>query len=151
MCSETKKTHGMYGKRLYNIWSNMKQRCKNQNHISYKYYGAKGVRVCKEWEDFNTFKEWALANGYNDTMTIDRKNSDGDYAPNNCRWADKVEQSNNRSCNLEVFYKGKRHTAAEIAKKIGLDYSAVVKRIKMGWDAERIFNEPSRKEKRNGK
>jgi len=83
-------------KRLYAIWSGMKQRCTNPNIRCYKNYGGRGISVCKEWLDFIPFKNWALANGYRDDLTIDRINVDGNYCPDNCRWATWKEQANNK-------------------------------------------------------
>lgn len=72
---------------LYSTWNRMKYRCYNPNYDRYKYYGGKGVRVCDEWlNDYAAFKEWAIANGYRKGLTIDRKDPDGDYEPNNCQW-----------------------------------------------------------------
>lgn len=75
-----------YAKRLYRIWHGMKQRCGNPNNLSYKYYGGKGIEVCFEWLDFKVFMRWALSNGYQDKLTIDRKDVKQGYNPENCQW-----------------------------------------------------------------
>lgn len=87
--------------RLYKVWVGMRQRCKDPNHKSYKNYGGRGIRICKEWDDFEVFEDWAIANGYNPDAsygecTIDRINVDGDYEPTNCRWVDSKTQANNK-------------------------------------------------------
>lgn len=88
--------HGMSGKRLYNIWRGMKQRCEYPPHKYYKDYGARGVSICEEWHSFDAFMAWANANGYDDTLTIDRVNVDGNYEPANCRWITNAEQQLNK-------------------------------------------------------
>lgn len=87
--------------RLYNVWSGMKQRCNYEKHASYKYYGGRGIRVCKEWDDFEAFKEWAESHGYDNSpkrgeCTLDRINVNGNYEPDNCRWVSMKEQAANK-------------------------------------------------------
>lgn len=99
--------HGDRDARLYRVWKSMKKRCENSNDKSYKYYGAKGVTVCKEWHDYSCFKTWALQNGYDENAdygkcTIDRINPYGNYEPNNCRWVDMATQNKNRRIDADM-------------------------------------------------
>lgn len=89
-------THRGEGTRLYNIWNNARQRCGNPNNPDYYLYGARGVVVSKEWSSFGAFQEWAFSNGYRDDLTLDRIDPDGNYAPDNCRWATWLEQRHNQ-------------------------------------------------------
>lgn len=99
--SERDFVHGDSRSRLHTVWKGMRARCNNPHHTGYKNYGGRGIRLCPEWDDFEVFRNWALANGYDENAprgqcTIDRINPDGNYCPENCRWADSVEQRHNQ-------------------------------------------------------
>lgn len=94
---ESHRIHNESKTRLYNIWVLMKARCYRKSSPNYKNYGGRGISICDEWiHSYESFKKWALENGYADNLSIDRIDVDGNYCPENCRWADKTIQSNNR-------------------------------------------------------
>lgn len=89
-----RRTHGQYRTRLYRIWKAMNKRCRNPNAINYKWYGGKGVTVCSEWEkNYEPFQKWALNNGYQDHLTIERKDPNKSYCPSNCEWITRAENA----------------------------------------------------------
>lgn len=128
----TSKTHGESKTRLYKIWQHMKSRCSNKNGDNYKYYGGRGITYCEEWESFETFRDWAMRNGYKDTLTIDRINPDGNYEPSNCRWVTQVVQhKNTRKC-LQITHNGETHTLREWGRILGIPKSTIQQRYKKG-------------------
>lgn len=131
-------------KRLYNIWHNIKKRCYYPGATSYKYYGAKGIQVCQEWlHDYCAFEKWAVENGYNDSLTIDRIDSSGDYSPENCRLATPRQQAYNRSTNHNITFNGETHALTEWAEMLGINYRTLARRVNMlGWSDEKALSTP---------
>ena len=123
----------------------MRQRCEKPNCDGWKKYGAKGIRVCKEWSRFEPFRDWAFANGYTDELTIDRIDPRGNYEPSNCRWVTQKVQQNNRTNNVRIVYKGEDHTLNEWSEMTGVPVHVLYDRKYRGWDVDRIFNQPIRK------
>ena len=134
--------------RLYTAWGNMKQRCFNPSRRDYAWYGGRGITVCSEWRNsFPAFMAWALENGYQSHLTLERIETDGPYCPENCRWATKKEQANNRRSNRMLTMDGKTQTMALWADEKGMDLSTLWKRIYHGWPVERALTEPVHREK----
>lgn len=122
--------------RLYTIWCGMRQRCSNPNKKYYNHYGGKGVRICDEWNNYSVFKEWALANGYADNLSIDRIDNNGNYEPSNCRWTTYLEQNNNRRSNVYLTYQGETKTMTQWARDKGIKPGTLCRRLKVGWTVE---------------
>lgn len=132
--------HGMRNTRIYNIWRSMNQRCSNPNTINYHRYGGRGIKVCDEWKnDFLAFADWALANGYADNLTIDRKDVNGNYEPSNCRWSTTKEQQNNKRSNRIVEWNGASHTLGEWSEITGIRLATIWARLQKGWTPERAL------------
>lgn len=113
--------HGKTHERIYTIWLNMRARCNSQYAVGYKNYGGRGIKVCKEWDySFEKFYEWAISNGYTDSLTLDRKDVNGNYEPDNCRWISQKEQQNNRRNNHWLEMNGEIHTFAEWIDILGI-------------------------------
>ena len=124
------KTHGGSKTRLYRIWKQMRIRCNCHTNPTYRHYGARGIRICSEWSDFSAFRDWAVRNGYNDSLTIERKDFNGDYAPDNCEWIPREKQSlNTRNCK-RYEHGGEKHTHNEWARIIGISPSSLTERIR---------------------
>lgn len=141
-------THGgaMFGEkeRLYSIWCSMKYRCEVETSSAFADYGGRGIRVCDEWHSYEKFRSWALQNGYSDMLSIDRIDVNKNYEPNNCRWADKGLQANNRRSNVVLEYGGECHTVTEWGKIMGINPSTIRARLKRGWPVEDSITKPKR-------
>ena len=133
--------HGASQTRLFKIWVNMKKRCLNKNCHAYKDYGGRGIMVCEEWlNDFVKFKDWAVKNGYKEDLTIDRKNNNGNYSPDNCRWTTIKVQANNTRHNRIIYHDGEFHTMKEWAVKLNINYRTLSVRINRDkWDTEKAL------------
>lgn len=132
--------HNMAKTRIYRIWGGMIERCKNPNNKDYKNYGGRGVSVCKEWRDFVGFEEWAMKNGYSESLTIDRINVNGNYEPSNCRWITNAEQQKNRRNTILVKYNGEEHCLKDWARIIGIPYCTLHGRLAAGWSVDKALS-----------
>jgi len=147
--AEVKTKHGMarYGKQhpVYDAWTNMIQRCENPNHNQYKDYGGRGITVCAEWHDPVVFIDWALANNWRKSLTLDRVNNDGNYEPGNCRWVTVKVQARNKRNNHLITFDGKTQTMAGWAEELNISYNVLKQRIdQYHWPIERALTEPIR-------
>lgn len=143
-------THGGSRTRLYTIWRDMRSRCYNQKDICYPRYGGRGIKICDEWlNDFGAFQAWAFASGYEDGLTIDRIENDGDYRPDNCRWATHKAQANNRCSNKTITINGETHTLAEWSALSGVDKNTILSRVQRGWTPDRLLEPPKNKEEKH--
>lgn len=134
------KKHGLYNHRLYRIWMKMRGRCNNPSYHEFSRYGGRGIKVCDEWEnDFMSFYNWSLENGYTDKLTIDRIDNDGDYEPSNCRWTTQKKQCNNFSRNHLLTYNGETHTMQEWGEMLGINVSTLSTRAWRGYPVEKIL------------
>ena len=135
--------------RLFAIWMKMKQRCNDKNDKAYKNYGGRGIRTCEEWQsDFVAFKNWAYENGYNDSLTIERIDVNGDYCPENCTWIPQKKQAINRRTSRFYTYNDETHCIAEWAKILKCNYWALRTRFDKGWSVEKALTTPFRHWKR---
>ena len=136
-CKRGNIAHRESNTRLYHIWNGMRERCSNPNNPQYDSYGARGIQVCPEWLEYVNFRDWALANGYAENLSIDRIDNNGGYCPENCRWATAREQANNTRKTRLLTYNGETHSVSEWARKLNINQSTLSMRInKYGWSVE---------------
>lgn len=125
--------------RLYTVWANMKSRCNSANRPDSEYYSGKGISYAPEWERFKSFEKWALKNGYQDHLTIDRIEGDKNYEPSNCRFITMVEQQRNKSNNIILEYNGKKMTLQEWGRELKVNRSTIKSRLDAGYSVEEAF------------
>lgn len=144
LASERAKTHGCSNTRLFSIWIGMLNRCYCPSvGKSYLRYGGRGITVCDEWKtSFEEFMKWSIENGYSDLLSIDRLNNEGNYCPENCRWATAKQQSNNRRSNVLLTYNGETKTASQWGEIVGIRGSTICSRKKRGWSDKECIETP---------
>jgi hypothetical protein len=139
--------HSPHGKTaiLYRKWGSMIMRCYNPNNSGYKRYGARGIIVCDEWRhDYSAFKRWALKTGYRDNagLSIDRIDNNGNYAPENCRWANAKEQGRNKSINHLITIDGETKCISEWAEIYKIKVNTLGERLRRGWSEIKAIKTP---------
>lgn len=134
--------------RLYGILHNMRSRCYLPTFSRYEYYGKRGIKICDEWlgrKGFKNFYNWAMKNGYQSSLTIDRIDNEKDYCPDNCRWVSMLIQNNNTSKNHYITHNGETKTASQWAKIYNINRNTLNKRIRRGWSFESAVSTPVRR------
>lgn len=139
-CRQGQRSHGLsraqgHKTHLYRVWIAMKRRCDSPREKCYPSYGGRGIRICEEWAEYPAFHEWAISHGYQQGLTIDRINNDGNYEPENCRWVSMGEQVNNRRNNKFLTYQGETKTFGQWQAATGIDRRTIQSRIERGLTA----------------
>jgi hypothetical protein len=139
--------HGHRKERIYGIYHKILDRTTNKNDKAYKNYGGRGIGICKEWKnDFETFRKWALENGYTEELTIDRIDNNKGYSPENCRWTTRKVQNNNTRRNHFITYKGQTKTLAQWAEEKNINVQTLISRINESkWSVEKALETPVKK------
>jgi len=133
------RTHGGSKSHLHHAWKNMRARCTNPNNHGYKYYGARGILICPEWSSYESFRDWALNNGYRAGLTLERVDVNGGYGPENCSWIPKEDQSKNRTINLRRPDGG---LWLHLARENGIKDRVFRVRVFSGWPPEEAASVP---------
>lgn len=130
--------------RLYNIWLHIKHRTsgKANEKRTKKWYTDKNIKMCEEWSDFRNFRDWSNANGYDDSLTIDRIDGNKGYSPENCRWVDWKTQTRNKSSNINITRNGETKCLKDWCTELGLKYRSICQRMARGWDKEKALTTP---------
>lgn len=146
--SKCHSTHGIpISHPIYCSWHNLKARCLNENDPDYGRYGGRGITISDEWKDnFMAFYTWAITHGWQEGLTIDRIDNNGNYCRENCRWVDMTTQNNNKVNNVWLEFNGEKHTLPEWARTIGVDTETLRKRLSQcGWTVEKALTTPTMK------
>lgn len=134
---------------LYKIWASMIKRCYNPKATNYPYYGGRGIRVCDDWIDkkngYFLFKGWALTHGYEEGLSIERVNYDGDYTPDNCTWIPRKEQMKNTRRTHKLTYKGRTMCLTDWAIELNMNRGTLTDRLARGMTVEEAFETPVKK------
>jgi hypothetical protein len=125
--------------RLYSTWKSMRSRCSNPNVSCYHNYGGRGIKVCERWNDFLLFLE-DMESSFKEGLTLDRKDNNLGYFPDNCRWATTKEQANNMSTNLSLLYRGSFYTEAKLAEYTNVSRTTIQQRRNKGYSVEEMVH-----------
>lgn len=143
--TNVKYKHGLTGTRIYRIWMGMRGRCNNPNNCEYHNYGGRNIKVCPEWDDAKEFADWAFSHGYADNLTLDRKNNDGNYEPNNCKWSTNIEQGSNTRKTVHLTINGITDSIAGWSRRTGIDAKVINWRYSsLGYRDERLIDKNNR-------
>jgi hypothetical protein len=144
--------HKAYGDKLYRVWAQMRHRCQKETCDEYKNYGGRGISVCEEWDkDFTKFYEWAIEAGYEENLSIDRKDVNGNYEPLNCRWTTVKIQNRNKRTNNLIDINGEKKTAIEWSEEYGVPHQTISARVRRGYTGTDIIFGKKWKDIRRGK
>ena len=150
-CKQGCLKHGLRYTRLYHIWDAMVGRCFRKSHVGYTYYGGRGITLCDEWlgeNGFINFYNWAMGNGYQDNLTIDRIDVNGNYEPSNCRWTTMKEQSNNKRNNRYLTFNNKTQSMKKWSEELHITYQTISARLdRLGWSVEKTLSTPIQNKK----
>jgi hypothetical protein len=140
-------THGMTDHPLYQLWKGMHARCRDENHVQYHDYGARGIAVCGRWSGTDGFKNFVTDMGDRPSAkhTIDRQDNDGPYSKDNCRWSTRKQNARNKRNNRLITAFGRTLCLAAWAEETGLAASCILYRLDTDWPAEKALSTPSRK------
>lgn len=143
-------SHGMHSHKAYRSWIELKARCYNEKKEGFKDYGGRGIKVCPSWHDFEGF--WRdMGDTWQEGLSIDRIDTNGNYEKDNCKWSTPKEQGNNRRTNVMVKGPcGSRMTVTQASDAYGIDRRAVYARIRYGWPEEDWFKETRKSTKSRG-
>ena len=141
--TEVHTIHGDHKSLEYYAWRSMRNRCKDQNTKYYGKYGGRGIKVCERWENYLHFLA-DMGRKPTKSHSLDRIDNDGDYTPENCRWATKSEQTKNRSTTVWLEHEGKKMLVQDWANEVGLPYTTLYARLRNGWDVARALNTPKK-------
>lgn len=142
-------SHGESKTKLYRVWAGINSRCRNPNRRTFKNYGGRGIAVCDEWRRFEAFRNWSIAAGYREGLSIDRIENDKGYEPSNCRWVTQLEQCNNMRKNRHLIAFGEKKTIAEWSRdpRCLVPPYTFCYRIRNNWDVETALACPVGKRK----
>lgn len=133
--------HGLHGSKLYEVWKTMRQRCRNHDNPKYAKYGARGISVCKEWDNYISFYEWAMRSGYKEGLSIERRDVNKGYCPENCSWIPMNQQAKNTTRNIWITVNGVTHIQSDWAKISGVDNSTLSKLRRSGANVQKIIGD----------